>query len=124
MSLSTLYSVFETAEGAVYQCDKSRSLIVDFGGEPASYRLCTFLRLRQMVNEIDVDSKISSANRADDLEVIMPPQSDRCYLLTIQATLHFQELLNGAMAMLNLNCMLSELNLSFLPVEDTEPVLV
>lgn len=61
-----------------------------------------------MVNTVDVRQMALSTESAYDVEVLTPPRSERCYVLTLCEVVHLRELLNGSQLMLELNSMLRE----------------
>lgn len=113
MSVSTTPStcwveIFRTEKGTVYQCDATQRLILDFWDTHTALSTRDFAQFRRMVNTVDVRQMALSTESAYDVEVLTPPRSERCYVLTLCEVVHLRELLNGSQLMLELNSMLRE----------------
>ncbi|BDD07928.1 hypothetical protein FUAX_03600 [Fulvitalea axinellae] len=100
--------IFETEQGSIYQCDTQRRIILDYAGYTTAFRMDNFIQFLRMVGDIDIESKITSESRADDIEIIMPPQTDRCFVLTIRDLIDLTELLEGAWGAICLHAQISE----------------
>ncbi len=100
--------IFRTERGAVYQCDATQRLILDFWDTHTALSTRDFAQFRRMVNTIDVQQMALSTGSAYDVEILTPPRSERCYVLTLCEIIHLRELLNGSQLMLDLNSMLRE----------------
>lgn len=100
--------VFRTDRGVVYQCDRTNRLILGFWGTYTPLSVRDFAQFRRMVETVDVQQMALSTDAADDVEILTPPRSERCYVLTLCEVIHLRELLSGANAMLELNSMLRE----------------
>ena len=100
--------VFRTDRGTVYQCDQTNRLILGFWGTYTPLSVRDFAQFRRMVETVDVRQMALSTDAADDVEILTPPRSERCYVLTLCEVIHLRELLSGASAMLELNSMLRE----------------
>ena len=61
-----------------------------------------------MVDEVDVRQMALHTDDAYDFEILTPPRTERCYVLTLCEIVHLRELLNGARLMLELNSILRE----------------
>ncbi|AUD07465.1 hypothetical protein CWM47_24485 [Spirosoma pollinicola] len=105
---ATYKEVFRTDRGVVYQCDASNRLILEFWNTHTPLSARDFAQFRRMVETVDVKHMALSTAAADDLEILTPPRSERCYVLTLCEIVHLRELLNGAKLMLELNSMLRE----------------
>ncbi len=105
---ATYQEVFRTDRGVVYQCDVSNRLILEFWDTCTPLSARDFAQFRRMVETVDVKQMALSTAPADDLEILAPPRSERCYVLTLCEVIHLRELLNGAKLMLELNSMLRE----------------
>jgi hypothetical protein len=81
---------------------------VEFAGSISPFKVKDFLDLKQHVDAINVAEMAKDASRASDVHVLMPYRSERCFVLTLTDVLHFQELLQGAKAMMSLNSILYE----------------
>jgi len=103
-----LQELFQTAFGAVYQCNRYNCYFVEFSGGISAFRVADFLDLKQHVEAINVAEMAKNPARAADVFVLMPARSERCFVLTLPEVLRFQELLQGAKAMMNLNSLLHE----------------
>jgi hypothetical protein len=103
-----LHELFRTAYGVVYQCNRYNSYFVEFAGGVSPFKVRDFLALKQQVEAIDLSAMATNPARALDVQVLLPPRSERCFVLTLTDVLRFKELLQGAKAMMNLNSMLRE----------------
>jgi len=103
-----LQELFRTAYGAVYQSNRYHCYFVEFAGSISPFKVADFLQLKQHVDAINVEEMAKNPARASDVHVLMPYRSERCFVLTLTDVLHFQELLQGAKAMMALNSMLQE----------------
>jgi len=113
---SSAHSVelFRTEKGAVYQCDATQRLILEFWDTHTALSTRDFAQFRRMVNTIDVQQMALSTGSAYDVEILTPPRSERCYVLTLCEIVHLRELLNGTQLMLDLNSMLRECGCSLI----------
>ncbi|GAB3510131.1 hypothetical protein GCM10027341_48160 [Spirosoma knui] len=100
--------VFRTDKGAVYQCDTTNRLIIEFWDTHTPMSARDFSHFRRMVQTVDVRQMALSTDNAHDVEILTPPRSERCYVLTLCEIIHLRELLNGANLMLELNSILRE----------------
>ena len=114
-ALTTQQELFRTEKGAVYQCDASNRLILEFWDTKTPMSVRDFAQFRRMVETVDVRQMALNTNAAHDVEILTPPRSERCYVLTLCEIVHLRELLNGANVMLSLNSMVRECGCSFLP---------
>ncbi|WP_425290879.1 hypothetical protein [Spirosoma linguale] len=105
---TTLQEVFRTDKGAVYQCDASNRLVLEFWDTHTYLSARDFAQFRRMVETVDLRQMALSTAAADDVEILTLPRSERCYVLTLCEVVHLRELLAGARLMLELNSMLRE----------------
>ncbi|WP_240773326.1 hypothetical protein [Pontibacter sp. SGAir0037] len=101
--------VFSTASGAVLQCDYKNRLLLQFDGTVTPFKVEAFLRLKKIVDRIDLVAMASSTDRFSDFEIIYPVGCERVYILALADIIALKELLAGAKAMLEINSMLHEL---------------
>ena len=100
--------VFKTKHGCVYQCDNENCFWVEFAGTLTPFKFHCFLRLKQLVDRIDIDAMVNNPHNNADLEIISPCSCERCYTLTLPEIIRFKNLLAGAKVMLELNSILHE----------------
>lgn len=105
---NNLEEIFRTEHGTVYQCNRYNCLWVEFAGSTSPFKISDFLSLKKSVDAINIKEMAHSTARAADIVVLMPPRSERCFVLTLTDALNFQELLQGAKAMLKLNSLIYE----------------
>jgi hypothetical protein len=98
--------LFSTAQGTVYQT--KRNLIVEFAGTKTAFNIPSFWSLKKRVDAIDVEEMAQNPSRAFDCAIILPCGSERCYVLSLEEVIEFQDLLGGAKLMLELNSILHE----------------
>ena len=99
---SDLIEVFKTEKGVIYQSDRECCLFVDFGGKIARYSYPCLQRLRDRLKGIDINEMFYNP-RYPDVELVIMPACDHCYVLSALDILYFQELLDGAFVMFELN---------------------
>lgn len=100
--------VFRTERGAVYQCDATQRLILEFWGTHTPFSVRDFTQFRRTVQTVDLRQMALSTDSAHDVEILTLPRLERCYVLTLCEVVHLRELLNGTQLMLDLNSMLRE----------------
>jgi hypothetical protein len=66
------------------------------------------MRLKQLVDQIDLEAMVNNPNKAADLEIIAPCSCERYYTLTLPEIIRFKSLLQGAKVMLELNSIIHE----------------
>ncbi len=103
-----LVEIYANAAGAVYQCDRKSRLVLNFAGTLSVLKVDTFLRLKQTVDSIDLESMVVDPSRSSDFEIVSICGCDRCYVLTLTELCDLRELLAGARFTLELNRMLHE----------------
>ncbi|MCC9167676.1 hypothetical protein [Pontibacter harenae] len=107
-SNSNLKEIYKTGAGAIYQCDRQNRFLLEFAGSLTVLKVDAFIRLKQIIEKIDLVEMANSTDRSSDVEIIYPVGCDCIYVLTLPEVLSLSELLSGAMAMLTLNSMLHE----------------
>lgn len=101
--------IYSTAAGAVFQCERKNRIVLQFDGSLVSFKVEAFLRLKKIVDRIDLVAMASSTDRSSDLEIIYPVGCERVYVLSLPEVIALKELLAGAKAMLEINSMLHQL---------------
>ncbi|MBF9254003.1 hypothetical protein I2I11_11930 [Pontibacter sp. 172403-2] len=107
-TVAPLVEIYTSEAGAVYQCNRRNRLRLHFAGTQTTLKVEAFLRLRKVVEGINLHEMATSTNRCSDFEVITICGCDRCFVLTLPELIAFKELLDGARFMLELNSMLHE----------------
>ncbi|MFD2164243.1 DUF6686 family protein [Paradesertivirga mongoliensis] len=103
-----IVEVFRTENGSVSQCNKTNSYILEFGGTTCSFKASDFIDFTKRVNSLDLVGMILSSSSVTDVTVLMPPYSERCFVLTLTDVLNLKELLGGAKFSLHLNSVIWE----------------
>lgn len=103
-----MLEVYSTSAGAVLQCDHRNRIVLHFAGSLTAFKVDAFLRLKQIVERIDLMAMASSTDRSSDVEVIYPVGCERVFVLTLPEVIALKELLEGAKVMLDLNSLLNE----------------
>jgi hypothetical protein len=101
MNTSTLYEIFRTPNGCVYQCDQTSKFVLDFAGHTTAFSVLCFFSLKRKVDKINLVTFFSSDSSG--IEIINPCGSERIYVLSASQLAEFKELLDGAKVMLELN---------------------
>lgn len=109
---SSWQELYRNEKGAVYQCDASRRFILAFWDTHTSFSARDFLQFRRMVQSVDLRQMALHTDDAYDVEILTPPRTERCYVLTLCEVVQLRDLLNGAMLMLELNSLLREQGLT------------
>jgi hypothetical protein len=99
-------NLFSTPHGAVHQT--KRNLVVEFAGTETAFNIPSFWSLKKRVDAIDIEEMANNPSRAFDCAIISPCGSERCYVLSLEEVIEFQDLLGGAKLMLELNSILHE----------------
>lgn len=103
-----LEEVFCTTSGGVYQSDSENCLYVDFGGRAIKFNLLCFIRLKSLVEKVNLEAMATDPKRSSDIEIISPCACEHCYVLTLAEVSALKELLRGAKVMLELNSIIQE----------------
>ncbi|MDX5436029.1 MAG: hypothetical protein LPK03_02470 [Pontibacter sp.] len=100
--------IYTTESGAVYQCDRRNRLLLHFTGQLTVLKVDAFLRLKNAVDQVDLDVMANNPSRSSDLEVVTVCGCERCFVLNLTELYALKELLSGALFMLELNSLLHE----------------
>lgn len=103
-----IIEVFRTECGSVSQCNKTNTYILEYAGVTSSFKAINFLDFIKRVNKIDLEEMIFSSSSLTDITVLMPPYSERCFVLTLTDVLNLKNLLSGAKFTLHLHSVLCE----------------
>lgn len=107
MICSHLNELVKNDQGAVYQCSKNNCYWLDFKDEQTSFKVNDFLRFKEEVDSIDIDSLLTDSSRSADFTLLMPYRCNRCFLLSALDVVNLRELLAMARFMIELNSVLS-----------------
>lgn len=102
-----LIEVFSTAKGCVYQSDSQNAFWIEFGGKITPFKTNCFLKLKGVVDNINLAERITCPHSAD-CEIIKMGKCNDFYVLTLCELVAFKELINGAKVMLELNSIIRE----------------
>ncbi|GAB3820739.1 hypothetical protein [Pontibacter rugosus] len=100
--------IYTSETGSVHQCDRRNRLVLNFAGQLTVLKVEAFLRLKRVVDSIDLEAMASCPARSADYEIISVCGCDRCFVLTLAELIAFRELLNAARFMMELNSMLHQ----------------
>lgn len=103
-----MQELYANSYGRVSQCDKSRSLVIDFLGTSTHYKITCFIALKRQIDAIDVELMLLSNQPSDDCVIVSPCSCERVYVLDVVQLLGLKDLLAGAKCMLELNSILHE----------------
>ncbi len=103
-----LKALYSTLNGHIYQDNHRGLLVLEWYGRRSLLKLPCYFSLRKQVNGINLKELLSNPARACDVEILNPCGCDRCFVLSIPDILEFQDLINGAKAMMELNSILHE----------------
>jgi len=103
-----IVEVFGTECGTVSQCNKTNSYLLEYAGRTTSFKAIDFFDFIKRINTINLEEMIFSSSAISDVTVIMPPYTDRCFVLTLTDILNLKSLLCGAKFALHLNGVLWE----------------
>jgi hypothetical protein len=99
--------VFRTEKGCVYQSDALNSFFIEFGGKVTAHKTVCFLKLKGILDNINLAQRISCTESAD-CEIIKMGKCEKYYVLTLCELVAFKELISGAKVMLELNGIIRE----------------
>lgn len=100
--------LYSTLNGSLCQDNHRGLLVLEWYGRRSLLKLPCFFSLRKLVNGIDIKQMLSNPASSCDVEILNPCGCDRCFVLSIPDVLEFQDLINGAKAMMELNSILHE----------------
>ena len=103
-----LKELYRTLNGCIYQDNQRCMLVLEWYGRRSSLKLPCFFSLKKLLASVDVELLLTNTSRCHDVEILTPCGCDRCFVLTVMDVLEFQDLLNGAKAMMELNSILHE----------------
>jgi hypothetical protein len=107
-NVATWQELFRTKNGAIYQCDVTNRLILEFWETHTAFSAQDFLQFKRMVETVNLRQMALSTDDSHDLEILSMPRTERCFVLTLCEIVHLRELLDGARLMLELNTLLRE----------------
>lgn len=98
------HRVYSTENMSVLQCDKSEQFIIRFYNDEILLKPCAFIAFRKKVKDLDPAALL--AGDSPDIEIISLPTCARILPLGIYEVLEIKDLMDGAIAMLELNSIL------------------
>ena len=101
-------NLFETKHGFSYQCDVTNSIIINFGGTIATYKVRDFLIFQRKVNSVAILDMLYDLSDKCDTKLIEATKRNFSRNLTICEIVQLRELLNGTKFSLTLYSMLNE----------------
>jgi len=101
--LRNVEEIFRTERGAVYQCSRKNCYWLEYGITTTAFRVSDFRLFKKHIDSIDVERMLTDVSPGADVEVVMPPGTERCFLLTVRDILALREILSGAKFMIELN---------------------
>lgn len=101
--LANVEEVFQTENGAVYQCSRKNCYWLEFQNSTTSFSVSDFFAFKKNVDAINVEQMLTDSSRTADFEILMPFRTERCFLLSVEDILNLRDLLAGAKFMLKLN---------------------
>ncbi len=93
--------VYQQERMALYQCDRTESLVLTIAEEEICFRVCELIAFRRRVQQINVVDLLASDT--PDIEVVNLLHCDRLFVFSIHEVLQLKELLAGSFVMLELN---------------------
>ncbi len=104
---TNLHEVFKTEAGIIYQSDSERCVLIDFAGSICKFNYAQSLRLKKIIEAIDVDAMLLDTESAS-LEIVTLHGCDNVYILSVLQIIKLKELLQGAFVMFDLNNILKD----------------
>jgi len=95
--------IYRTEHGAVYQCSRKNCYWLAYGRTTTAFRVSDFRLFKKHIDGIDVQRMLTDVSPGAGVEIVMPPGTDRCFVLTIQDILNLREILSGAKFMIEIN---------------------
>lgn len=105
---SQLIEIYRTECGAVFQCNKNNSFLLEFGGRNSTFKTSNFLDFISLVKKINLTEMAKNLSPHADIAILMPHYTERCFVLTMKDVIDLKALLGGAKAMIQLNSMVKE----------------
>lgn len=103
-----LTEIYRTANGCIWQCDRTCRFLIDFAGYRTPFNVPCFFGLKRKIDAIDLEKMLLSSDASGDIEIVNPCGSDRIYVLSPAQVAEFKELMQGARAMIQLYSILRE----------------
>lgn len=107
MICSQLNELFKSEHGAVFQCSRKNCYWLEFTGERTPFKVTDFLRFKEEVDAIDIESLLTNPSRSADYTILNSYRCNRCFLLTALDVINLRDLLAGARFTIELNSLLS-----------------
>jgi len=101
--LANFEEIFQTEDGAVYQCSRKNCYWLDFQGSTTAFKVRDFFAFKKRVDAVDLEMMLSNSARSFDFEIIMPFRTDSIFILSAQDIIKLKEVLSGAKFMIELN---------------------
>jgi len=95
--------IYRTEHGAVYQCSRKNCYWLEYGRTTTAFRVSDFRLFKKHIDGIDVERMLTDASPGAGVEIVMPPGTDRCFVLSVRDILDLREILSGARFMIDLN---------------------
>lgn len=100
--------IFLNEKGGIYQCSAQRKIVFVFQDKVEYLRINDFFSLQKMIAKIDVEKMLLDTSFASEIEILSPVFFQHFFILSITDILALQDLLEGAMVMLELQTILYE----------------
>jgi len=100
---TNIEEIYRTEHGAVYQCSRKNCYWLEYGRTTTAFRVSDFRLFKKHIDGIDVQRMLTDVSPGAGVEIVMPPGTERCFILTVQDVLDLREILSGAKFMIEFN---------------------
>lgn len=100
--------LFKTDKGAVIQDDHAHQFVLIFNGRQARFKVQEFLQFKRSMDAINLEDLFLGEGPGIDVQIIHHQGSDQLFVFTLCEIIAVKELVQGAMAMLQLNRILND----------------
>lgn len=100
--------IFVNEQGSIYQCSSQRKIVFVFQDKVEYLRINDFFRLQKLVATIDVEKMLLATSLSSEIEILSPIFFEHFFILSIVDVLALQDLLEGAIVMLELQTIIYE----------------
>lgn len=100
--------LYRTDKGAILQDDGTRQFILEFQGRSTRFKVAEFLQFKKNIDDLDLKDLFLSEGKGIDIQIIHQKGSGHLFVFTLCELVNIKELLQGAMAMIELNRIIND----------------
>lgn len=99
--------LYKTYYFASYQCDQSRSFVIDFGHKQVKFSFCQLLSLRHKIQAIDISSHFDKDLNYSGVEIITLCNREHLFIFDTLQVIDLKTLLKATFGVLELNSLVA-----------------